>query len=185
MKNSKKIKKIVMLAVLTAIAIVVNLIESMIPLIPGTAFKIGLANVIILVVMFGYGPIEGLSVGLARIFLSFLLAPPNATFLLSITGGLVSLLVMLVFRLINKFSIIPVSIVGSIMHVTGQLIAARFIDQTLAAAVTYYAPIMLGLSIPAGVITGILATRFLKFGQNYFDATKIIKKEKQEIKEEE
>lgn len=168
MNNGKKIKKIVLLALLTAIAIVVNLIESMIPLLPGTAFKIGLANIIILVVMFGYGPIEGLSVGLLRLFLSFLLAPPNATFLLSITGGLVSLLVMLIFRLINKFSIVPVSIVGSIMHVTGQLIAARFIDETLAAAVTYYAPIMLSLSIPAGVLTGILASRFLKLGEKHF-----------------
>lgn len=171
MKNSKKIKKIALLALLTAIAIVVNLIESMIPLIPGTAFKIGFANVVILIVMFGYGPIEGLSVGLLRLLLSFLLSPANATFLLSITGGVLALFVMLIFRLINKFSIIPISVVGSIMHVVGQLIAARFIDKSLALAVTFYAPIMLSLSIPAGIITGILASKLLKIGEKHLSPT--------------
>lgn len=184
MSNVNKIKKIVILSLLTAIAIVVNIIESMIPLIPGTAFKIGFANVVILIVMFGYGPLEGLIVGVIRLLLSTLLAPASATFLLSITGGVLSIVAMLLLGVFRKFSIIPISVVGSIVHVLGQLLAARFIDITFAQAVSYYAPIMLGLSIPAGILTGIIASRILKVANRHLNID-YFKNSEQQLKKEE
>ncbi|NLN50397.1 MAG: Gx transporter family protein [Acholeplasmataceae bacterium] len=167
MKNNQRIKKLVILSVLAAIAVVVNVMESMIPIIPGTAFKIGFANIITLIAIFTYGPVEGAIVGIVRIFLGGLLSPTGfgPTFLLSFTGGLFSLVTIIIFKLINKFSIVAVSTVSSLMHVVGQLLAASFL---LSDVVIYYAPIMLSLSIPAGILTGFLALRFLKISEPLF-----------------
>ena len=162
------VRKLVILSVMMAIAVVVNILESWIPIIPGTAFKIGFANIIILIIAYVYGPQEAILVGVIRIFIVGLLSPSGfgPTFMLSVSGGVFSILTIVLFRLINKFSIIAVSIVSSVMHVVGQLLAASFL---FSDVVVFYAPIMLALSIPAGVLTGILANRFLKISEGWFN----------------
>lgn len=167
MKSNQKIKKLVILSVLTSIALIVNIIESMIQLIPGTAFKIGFANIVILIVFYAFGAKEGVVVGLIRLFLGGLLSPSGfgPTFMLSLTGGLVSLIIIFLFKSFDKFSIIAVSAVSSFMHVIGQLIAAVY----LLPESIYYAPVMLALSIPAGVLTGLLAKRILKVSEPLFE----------------
>ena len=82
-----------------------------------------------------------------------------------------SIITIVLFRLINKFSIVAVSVVSSVMHVVGQLLAASLL---FSDVVIYYAPIMLVLSIPAGVLTGILASRFLKISEGWFTEDKEI-----------
>lgn len=170
--KSMSIRKLVILSLMIAVAVVVNIIESWIPIIPGTAFKIGFANIIILIVAYAYGVKESMIVGILRIFVAGLLSPVSfgPTFWLSLTGGMLSLVTIVIFRLINKFNIVTVSIISSVMHVIGQLIAATYI---LADVVKYYAPIMLALSIPAGILTGLLAGKFLKISENWFDEKKI------------
>ncbi|MCK9234484.1 MAG: Gx transporter family protein [Acholeplasmataceae bacterium] len=165
------IKKLVVLALMIAIAVVVNIIESMIPIVPGTAFKIGFANIIILIVVYAYGVKEALVVGLIRIFIVGLLSPSGfgLTFMLSLMGGFFSLTTIVVFKIINKFSIVAVSVISAVMHVLGQIIAASFF---LTDVVKFYAPIMLSLSIPAGILTGILAKRFLKISLGWFEEEK-------------
>ncbi len=171
MKNMS-IKKLVILSLMISVSVVVNIIESMIPIIPGTAFKIGFANIVILIIIYAYGVKEALIVGLLKIFVVGLLSPTGfgLTFMLSLFGGVFSLATMLIFRLINKFGIVAVSVVSSIMHVIGQLLAASYF---LTDVVKFYAPIMLALSVPAGILTGILAKRFLKISKNWFDERKI------------
>lgn len=170
MKNNERIKKLVTLSVLTAIALVVNIIESMIPLIPGTSFKIGFANIIILFVFYLYGFKEGIIVGVIRLFLGGLLSPSGfgPMFFLSASGGVLSIATIAIFKSINKFSIVAVSIISSFMHVVGQLLAAMY----LLPESIYYAPIMLALSIPAGVLTGYLAKRLLKVSEPLFSNEK-------------
>lgn len=167
MKNNERIKKLVTLSVLTSIALIVNIIESMIPLIPGTAFKIGFANIVVLIVFYAYGNKEGIVIGLLRIFIAGLLSPSGfgPTFMLSMGGGLLSIFTITIFKFIDKFSITAVSAIASFMHVIGQLIPATF----LLPDAIYYAPIMLALSIPAGILTGILATRLLKITGPMFE----------------
>ena len=71
-----------------AIAVVVNIMESFIPIVPGTAFKIGFANIVTLIVAYAYGPKEAIVVGLMRVFVAGLLSPSGfgPTFMLSFTG---------------------------------------------------------------------------------------------------
>lgn len=177
MNNNEKIKKLVTLSVLTAIALIVNIIESMVPIIPGTAFKIGFANIIVLIVFYIYGYKEGIIIGLMRIFIAGLLSQTGfgPTFMLSVTGGLFSILTLALFKAFKVFSITAVSTISSFMHVVGQVIAATF----LIPDAIFYAPIMLALSIPAGILTGILATRLLIISEPMFS------KEKEQNEEEE
>ncbi|MDD2259810.1 MAG: Gx transporter family protein [Acholeplasmataceae bacterium] len=165
------VKKLVTLSIMVAIAVVVNIVESFIPIVPGTAFKIGFANIITLIVAYAYGPKEAIAVGLLRIFIGGLLSPSGfgPTFMLSFTGGLFSIIAVVVLRIINKNGLIAVSMVSSVMHVVGQILAASFL---LTDVVAYYAPIMLVLSVPAGILTGFLADRFLKVTEGWFQEKK-------------
>ncbi|HKL61616.1 MAG TPA: Gx transporter family protein [Acholeplasma sp.] len=161
------IKKLVLLAIFTAIAVVVNILEMYIPIIPGTAFKIGFANIITLIVVFVYSPKEAIIVGLMRIFVAGLLGPSGfgPTFMLSLSGGVFSIIFIVIFSMLDKFSIVGVSVIGSIAHVFGQILAARYL---FSDVVTFYAPIMLFLSVPAGIFTGVLANRFLQVSKEWF-----------------
>ncbi|MFA7030639.1 MAG: Gx transporter family protein, partial [Candidatus Cloacimonadaceae bacterium] len=136
------VKKLVTLSIMIAIAVVVNIMESFIPIVPGTAFKIGFANIVTLIVAYAYGPKEAIAVGLMRVFVAGLLSPSGfgPTFMLSFTGGAFSILTVVFFRVIDKFGLVGVSTVSSVMHVVGQILAASFL---LTDVVTYYAPIML------------------------------------------
>ena len=91
-------------------------------------------------------------------------------FLMSLTGAIFSLTIMIVFYvLIRKFSIIGVSVIGSIFHVTGQvLIAMAFLG---SAYVVLYLPFIAISAIITGVLVGIVAQVIIKTG--------IIKKQRQ------
>ncbi|MDO9628898.1 MAG: Gx transporter family protein, partial [Acholeplasmataceae bacterium] len=58
-----------------------------------------------------------------------------------------------------------VSVIGSIFHCIGQIIAGIFVIGS--SAVIFYLPIMLVLSIPAGVVTGLITQRFLVIWQTW------------------
>lgn len=174
-RGKLNVRKMVILSIMTAIAVVVNILESFIPIIPGTAFKIGFANIITLIIVFAYGPAEAIGVGLLRIFVAGLLSPSGfgPTFMLSFTGGLFSLLTIVLLKMTKKFGIITISVMSSVMHVIGQLVAMNYtVLPNSEMLIVYYGPIMLLLSIPAGILTGYLASRFLNVSKDWFEDKK-------------
>ncbi len=151
-------KKIVFLAIMLAISIVLSIVESFIYLgIPGV--KIGLANVITLIVMYAYSEKDALLITALRICLVGMLRSTLPTFLLSLSGGALAFGLMFLFKKINKFSVLSVSIMGSIGHSIGQIIMAMIILST--KELIFYLPFILLLSIPTGIITGLVSKRFL------------------------
>ena len=82
------------------------------------------------------------------------------TFFMSLSGGILSFIVMLIFSRIKVFSIWGVSMLESIAHGIGQILIAIFIVGT--SAVLYYLPFIVLLSIGTGVFSGILAKAYLK-----------------------
>ena len=98
----KNLKRTCILSMLLAMAIVLNMVETLIPIfIPGV--KLGLANIIILIMLYEFKPTEALIVNLLRIIIvglirSTLLSP---TFLMSLTGGIFSYLLMLLFSRVH------------------------------------------------------------------------------------
>ena len=157
--------KISLIAVLTSAAIVISIIESFIPSIGIPGIKLGLANILILITLYELGPKEALLVNVLRIYLSNLLRGTilGMGFLMSLTGGLLSYLVMLLFYLIiRKFSIIGVSVLGAIAHVVGQiLIAMLYLGTSL---VVYYLPFIAISAIITGIFVGIVSKAIIKTG---------------------
>lgn len=161
-KNSHKIT---LLAVLIAGAIILSIMEGFIPSFGIPGIKLGLANILILVTMYELGPKEALVVNLSRVYLANLLRGTilGMGFVMSITGALLSYIVMLLFYLlIRKFSVIGVSVLGSIAHITGQLLIAML--YLGSSVVVIYLPFIGISAIVTGVFVGIVAHLIIKTG---------------------
>ena len=162
------VKKLTLMAILIAVASIINILESYVQLLPGTGFKIGFSNIITLIIIYIYGPKEAITVVFMRLLVTALFSPGTFnfnTFMLSISGATFSLVILIVLHRLKYFGIVAVSAVSSLFHVAGQLVAAMFI---FADVVVFYAPIMLFISIPAGILTGILAKRFIETSKDFF-----------------
>ena len=160
-----KVQKMALLGVLTAAAIVIAILESFIPSIGIPGVKMGLANIVILIILYELGIWEAGVVNLLRVLVVSLARGTflSMGFLMSLTGAALSFGIMVLFYLlIKKFSIIGVSVIGAIFHVVGQIaIAMIFLDSVY---ILYYLPII-GLSaIVTGVIVGIVAKLVINTG---------------------
>ena len=155
------VKRLAVIAMLMAMAIVLSILESFIPVfIPGV--KLGLANVIILIMLYEFKIKEAFLVDLLRILAVGILRGTlmSPTFVMSLSGGMLSFLVMLLFSRIKIFSVIGVSVLGSISHCIGQIIAAMILLSS--QAVVYYLPFIMLLSCVTGVLSGIITKIYLK-----------------------
>lgn len=156
-------KKIVYTSLLTAIAIVLSIVESFIPSIGIPGLKLGLANIIILIVLYAFSYKYALYVNLTRIVLASLLRGTffQMGFFMSLTGGMLSLLIMILLKLlIKKLHIVGISVIGSIFHIIGQLLIAMIYLDT--SYVFYFAPILMLMSIITGIFVGISSSYCLK-----------------------
>ena len=160
-----KVQKMALLGVLTAGAIVIAILESFIPSVGIPGVKLGLANIVILIILYELGIVEAIVVNLLRVLVvgvvrgTFL----SMGFLMSLTGAVLSLGIMILFYLlIKKFSIIGVSVIGSLFHVTGQILIAMLFLGT--AYIFLYLPVIAVSAIITGVFVGIVAQLIIKTG---------------------
>lgn len=160
-----KVQKMALLGVLTAGAIVIAILESFIPSVGIPGVKLGLANIVILIILYELGIVEAIVVNLLRVLVVGLVRGTflSMGFLMSLTGAVLSLGIMILFYLlIKKFSIIGVSVIGSLFHVTGQLLIAMIFLGT--AYIFLYLPFIAVSAIITGVFVGIVAKLIIKTG---------------------
>lgn len=160
-----KVQKMALLGVLTAGAIVIAILESFIPSIGIPGVKLGLANIVILVILYELGIVEAIIVNLLRVIVVGLVRGTflGMGFFMSLTGAVFSLGIMILFYLlIKKFSVIGVSVIGSIFHVGGQiLIAMLYLG---SGYIILYLPVLAISAIITGVFVGIVAQLIIKTG---------------------
>ena len=157
--NNDKIKKLVLLSSLTAAAIILSIVESFIKIIPVPGAKIGLANLITILILYLYSFKEAFIVSLIRIILAGILSGnPGPTLAMGLLGGIISVIVMGLSKNL-KLSIIVVSLLGSLSHQVGQIIAGIYVIGT--SDIVYYLYIMLPLGVVTGIINGIIAKNFI------------------------
>ena len=158
---NKRLLRYSIIAMMLAIAVVASYLESFIPVfIPGV--KLGLANVVILIMLYEFkfyeaGIVDILRILIVAIIRGTLLTP---TFFMSLSGGVLSYLLMLLFSKVKIFSPIGVGIIGSIAHVFGQILVAIWIMGT--NAVLYYLPFIMLLSLATGILSGFIAKTYIK-----------------------
>lgn len=170
-----KAKSFLYLALLSAMAVVLHLIEILIPMsviVPGA--KLGLANVMVLLALVLFGYKAGFKVLLLRIIISsFLLGTfMTISFYLSLTGGLLSFGIMSIFHryLGDKFSLVGISLAGAIVHNVGQIITAYLIINNWG--IFYYLPYLLLFAIPTGIFIGLTVIYLEKHLRLNFDLNK-------------
>ena len=153
-----KAKKITLCGLLTALAVVLSLVERLFPLdavVPVPGVKLGLANVVTLFALTRVSARDALAVVVCRVAISSLLMGSVTAFLFSLFGGLLSLIVMwALLRAEGTFcSLLGVSVAGAAAHNIGQVIAAIIWMQT--GAVVAYLPLLLVMSVPLGLVAGL------------------------------
>ena len=142
-KNTGRTKKIALGGILTALAMIFSYIESLIPIpLPVPGVKLGIANIAIISVLYLLGSGQALLVNLLRITLTAVLFGNFNSFLFSMAGGMLSLLVMVILKKSGHFSIV------------GQITAAVFLMDT--TAIYYYLPVLLIFGIVTGIIIGLM-----------------------------
>ena len=171
-KKTLNVHKIALLGMLAAGTIVIAIAESFIPSIGIPGVKLGLANIMILVILYELGILEAVLVNFIRVIVVGLVRGTifSMGFFMSLTGAFLSLGIMIIFYLlIKKFSIVGVSVIGSVFHVTGQILIAMIYLGT--AYVIFYLPIIAISAIITGVLVGFTAKLIINTG--------VIKKQKE------
>jgi heptaprenyl diphosphate synthase len=155
---SKGTKRMVMLALLISQALVLSVIESMIPFpAPVPGIKLGLANVITITAIAFFGMKDALIVVFCRTFLASLFTGGMFMFMFSLSGGILSAIVMgiLYKRSSDNLSITGISIAGSIAHNIGQLVIAAITMKTFD--IFLYSPVLMISALITGFCIGISA----------------------------
>lgn len=155
MKNTTRM---VFIALIVAQALVLHVMEGMIPLpigVPGA--RLGLANIFTVTSLYTLGFKSTLLVVLMRVFLSTFFGGNLSSLMYSLAGGVLSLVVMTLIKntFKDKVSLIGVSGAGSISHNIGQLLVASTIVHNFA--VMLYLPILTFIGIGTGIFVGITA----------------------------
>lgn len=161
-------KKIAKLSMLLAISVILSLIESFIPIFNGIVpgLKIGLANLVVIFALYMYSFKDAIYLSVLRVFLVGILRTGlfSITFFFSLTGALLSIIVMYLLKKYTKLSIVGVSVSGAIAHSVGQIIIAILFLNNIN--IIYYLPILLIGSVASGIVIGITASKVLEYLNN-------------------
>lgn len=157
-----KVRSLTLLAMLTAVALILGWLDSAINIgIPG--LKLGLSNIVLLYALYALDiksavMLMGLKVCLSALFFGFSMF----TFLVSLGGGVLALLAMVLIKKIPGIDILIVSIGGALSHIIGQISIILLLEMASVKFVLGYIPLLGILSPVMGFLTGISAKYTLK-----------------------
>ena len=154
-------KNITMYGLFTALAMIMSLIEILMPIPrPGPGIKVGFPNLIILFVLYRFGAKTAIAVSLVRVLLVSLLFGNFLGLAYSLAGAVLSLVVMILLKATDMFSTLGVSVVGGIFHNVGQIIVACILMST--SEISYYMPVLIITGTAAGIVVGIASHLLIK-----------------------
>lgn len=150
-----------LVAWLAALAIAIHVLESAIPS-PLPGVKPGLANVITVLALMMYGWRVAAWVSVLRVIGGSLLTGTflSPTFLLSLSGALVSLSILLVAHAIasRSLSALGLCVLAAIAHMLGQFLLAYWLIIPHPALLRLL-PVLLTAALLFGIVTGTMANR--------------------------
>ena len=152
-----KAKKLTTMALLTAIALTIFMVEAQIPSpVPLPGVKLGLSNIITVFAVFVLGPREGAGILFVRIFLGAVFAGNFSTILYSAAGGALAIVTTIGLRkILKKDQLFVAGCAGAVAHSIGQMAMAITLTGTPGLAI--YLPVMIVISIITGLFTGLCA----------------------------
>lgn len=153
-------RNVAYLGMYLALALICSYVESLIPFyfgIPGV--KLGLTNIVVVLLLYTLGAKEAFLVSLVRIILAGFLFGNPFSILYSLSGGILSFLAMYLLKRTEKLKVVTVSVAGGVMHNTGQLIMAALVVENYH--ILYYIPVLLTAGFITGFFIGILSQEII------------------------
>ena len=159
--------KIAYWGVFLALALVCSYVESLIPIsfgIPGV--KLGLTNIVVILMLYTIGAKDAILISVLRIILAGFMFGNAFSIIYSLAGGILSFVVMLLFKNTGKLKILSVSVAGGISHNVGQLIVAALVVENYN--ILFYVPVLIIAGIITGFLIGLLAGEIvLRIGNRF------------------
>lgn len=150
------IRRQIFLALFIALAVALHTLEALLPS-PVLGLRLGFANILALTALFLYGVRAAWTVILARIFIGSLLLGNlfSPGFLLSLSGGIIGMILMSGAKTIfGRFiSPIGVSVLGAVGHIAGQILVAWLILVRHGGLWSLF-PVFVLFAIASGLING-------------------------------
>ena len=153
--------KITTFALTISVAMLLSYIESRVPAfvaIPG--IKVGLANIAVIFTLYKFGARAAVTVSIIRVILIATLFGTPVSFIYSVSGATLSLILMILLRKLTPLTEVAVSVTGGVAHNIGQIAAASFMLST--NVVTYYLPFLIVSGTIAGIVVGIASGLLVK-----------------------
>lgn len=155
---NSKAKRVAVCGLLTALALVLSLVERLFPLsalVPVPGIKLGLANVVTLFALTRLGKRGAFAILLVRVSLASVFMGSVTSFLFALFGGVLALAVMALLLPFEGrwFSIPGISIAGAAAHNIGQIGAAMLVLRSVYVAA--YLPLLLVSALVMGLVTGL------------------------------
>lgn len=150
-----KASKIAQYGLLTALALALSYLESLMPPIGAPGVKLGLPNLAVVFALYRLGWKDACVISLIRVALVALLFGNGTALAYSATGAVLSLAVMGLLKKSEKFSSVGVSVAGGVAHNAGQILVAMALLETSRLA--WYLPVLWISGTVAGVLIGIVS----------------------------
>ena len=166
-----KTRKMTTLAMLTAVALTIFMVEAQIPpVVPLPGVKLGLSNIVTVFVVFAMGAKEGAMVLFVRIFLGAAFAGNFSTIFYSAGGGGLAILTTILLKKVLKPNQLWVAgSLGAVAHSIGQMAVAMVLTGT--PSIIIYLPVMIVISIVTGLFTGLCAQFLVNRGKKIWKRT--------------
>ena len=156
----KKTSRLTLLALLTATAMILSYLESLLPSpgIPGV--KLGLANIAVIFALYRLGWREAAAVSLVRVGMVSVLFGSLGALAYSLAGAALSLAMMGLLRRLDRFSAVGVSVAGGVSHNLGQVLMAMWMLDT--SRLIWYLPVLVLTGLAGGVLVGLCGALLVK-----------------------
>ncbi len=160
MADYERNRKLAFFALFLALALILSYVESLIPFYMGVpGMKVGLTNLVVVVLLYLYGGKEALLLNILRIILAGLLFGNLFSIVYSLAGGLLSFCCMWILKKTKLFSVLSISITGGIAHNLAQNLVAAVVFQN--HSLLYYFPVLLAAGALCGGAIGAVAGQLL------------------------
>lgn len=159
-------KKIAYISLLTTLALICSYIESLIPFnfgIPGV--KLGLANIVSVISIYLFESYIGIIVVILRVCLAGFLFGNMYGIIYSLAGGVISILIMIFIKKLDKLSIFGVSMTGGVVHNLAQLLVAVMVVNQIK--LSFYGPVLIISGLVMGWLIGFLCRSIIKRVETY------------------
>ena len=155
---NNKVNKMVKISLLLAVALIINYLESLVPLpLPLPGVKLGLANCIGLIVLYLYTEKDYVFFNVLKVFLTALLRSGFGTaFFIGLSGTILATIFTLIAYKFSKASIYGLSVVGAMFHAIGQVFMVILLYNNLY--MINYLVVLEVASVISGLLTAFIAS---------------------------